>query len=261
MPTRDSYDHGVPNWADLTTTDPEAAQAFYGGLFGWDFEERPTDQDAPYIMGMKGPRPAAGMMRMPADMQANGAPSMWSTYVAVDDVDATCAKAEAAGGQVILPPMEAMSAGRMAMVVDPTGAAVGLWQARDHIGAGVVNEHGAMTWNEVQTPDPGTAADFYGDVVGWAAETMDMPERGRYTLFTIGEDQIAGALEPPMAGVPPHWSVVFAVDDADAAAATAAELGGRVEVEPFDMMVGRLTVLSDPTGAVFQAIALSDPPT
>lgn len=259
MPTRDSYANGVPNWADLTTTDPESAKVFYGGLFGWEYDERPTTQGVPYIMAMKGGSRAAGMMQMPPDMHAGGMPSMWSTYLAVDDVDATCGKVPGAGGQVTVPPMDVMTEGRMAMVDDPTGAMIGLWQAKDHVGAGVVNEHGSVTWNEVQTSDPAAAAGFYAAVVGWDAQAMEMPDGGQYTIFTIGEDQVAGAMEAPMPEVPPHWSTVFAVDDANSAATTATELGGSVLVEPFDMFVGQLTVLADPTGAVFQAIALTDP--
>ncbi len=260
MPTRTSYENGVPNWVDLASTDPEAAKAFYGGLFGWAFDERPTDQDQPYIMATIDGRPVAGMMQMPPDMQASGVPSMWTTYVAVDDIDATLEKVAGTGGQVMMPPMQVMEAGRMALIVDPTGGVVGLWQAQEHVGAGVVNEHGAVTWNELQTPDPAAAAAFYDSVFGWKRETMEMGDQGEYTVFAlVGGEGIAGATKPPMPEVPTHWSTVFATEDADATAGRAGELGGTVYVEPFDVPVGRLTIIADPTGAVFQAIAINQP--
>ncbi|MEL6893617.1 MAG: VOC family protein [Actinomycetota bacterium] len=256
MSVKDHYTHGTPNWVDLATTDVEAAQAFYGALLGWTFTENPTDQGSPYVMATKGGRNVAGMMQMAPDMQAGGMPSMWNTYVAVDDVAAITAAAENAGGSVMVPPMQVMEHGHMSMIVDPTGAPVGLWQAGAHIGAELVNEPGAICWNELQTHDVPAAAAFFEQLLGWGAQTEAMEGIGSYTVFMLGEVGICGSLTPPIAEVPPHWSVVFAVEDADAAAARATELGGGVHAEPFDAMPGRITVLSDPTGAVFQAIQL-----
>jgi len=256
MPTRTSYDDGVPNWVDLASTDPEAAKTFYAGLFGWEFDERPSEQGGqPYIMAMLDGQPVAGMMEMPPDMVASGTPSMWTTYIAVDDIADTVAKVAGADGQVMMPPMQVMDAGKMAMIVDPTGGVAGLWQGQGHFGAGIVNEHGAVTWNELQTPDPADAAAFYHAVLGWTSETMDMGDQGEYTVFAVADGEgIAGAMRPPTAEVPPHWSTVFATEDVDRTAERASQLGGTVYVAPFDIPVGRLTVIADPTGAVFQAI-------
>ncbi len=256
MPTRTSYDHGVPSWVDLASTDLEAAKAFYGGLFDWVFEDYEPDPDAGYLLATRDGHRVAGLMQMPPDMAAGGMPSIWTTYIAVDDIDATAGKVEGAGGQVMQPPRRVSAAGSMAMIVDPTGAVVGLWQGDEHVGAGLVNEHGALAWNEVQTPDPAGAAAFYAAVLGWSHDTMDMGEAGDYTVFHLGDGKgIAGAMKPPMPEVPSHWSIVLATDDADATAAKANALGGVVHAEPFDIPgVGRLAVIADPTGAVFQAL-------
>src|SRR6266699_529248 len=218
MPTRTSYAQGTPNWVDLQTSDQDAAKAFYAGLFGWTYD----------------------------------APPMWNTYLAVDSVDEAAAKVEAAGGKVGMAPFDVMDAGRMAFVLDPSGAAVALWQANQHIGATLVNEPGTVTWNELITTDPGVVS-FYADVVGLTTSTMDMGT-GPYTLFEVDGQMVGGTVAPQMPGVPNHWHVYFAVADADAAAATAVETGGTVMVAPFDSPVGRIAVLGDPQGAVFSIL-------
>ncbi len=260
MPERESYAHGTPSWIDLSTTDPEGAQAFYGSLFGWTFDPQPTDQGGEYIMAVKGDRAAAGMMQQQPQLAEMGLPSMWSTYVTVTDVDSAVALVEPAGGQVLMAPMQVMDSGRMAVIADPTGAAISLWQPEGHIGAEVVDEHGALTWNECQSPDMATAAKFYADVFGWGTDEMDMGPEGSYTVFTLGAEGIAGCMTPPMDDVPPNWAVVFAIDDTDAAVETARAAGGTIIVEPFDIPFGRQAVLADPQGAVFSIINLADQP-
>lgn len=251
MPTRTSYAQGTPSWVDLATSDVAAARSFYGQLFGWEYEENPTGPDGGvYVMATKGGANAAGIMDLSPEMAAGGVPPMWSTYLAVDDLDATASKVEGAGGQVMMPPMDVMEAGRMALVVEPSGAVVGLWQAADHIGAEVVNEHGALIWNELLSPDVPAAAAFYDAVLGMGTETVDMP-MGPYTIFTADGEQVAGAMAPPMEGVPAHWAVYFAVDDCDAAVAKVQELGGACFAEPMDIPPGRMAGLSDPQGAMF----------
>jgi len=259
MPTRSSYEHGVPSWIDLASTDADASKTFYGRLFGWTFEPYADDPNNAYLLATLDGRRVAGLMQMPPEMAAGGIPSTWTTYIAVDDLDATVAKVEGAGGKVISAPMRVSAAGSMAIIADPAGATVGLWHGDEHIGAGLVNEHGTLSWNELQTPDPATAAAFYGAVLGWSADTVDMGPAGDYTVFHLGDGKgIAGASEPPMPGVPTHWSTVLATDDADRTATTAKALGGAVMVEPFDIAeVGRIAVVADPTGAVFQAIQMT----
>jgi uncharacterized protein len=252
MPVRTSYAQGTPNWVDLQSTDQPAAKAFYAGLFGWTYDDQPMGEGAVYSMAKFGGQDVAAIAPQSPELKAAGAPPMWNTYIAVDSADDAAAKVEAAGGQVAMPPFDVMDAGRMAFVLDPSGAAVAFWQANQHIGASLVNEAGALTWNELITTDP-AAAKFYEQVLGVTTSTMDMGT-GEYTLFHVGDQMVGGCTPPPMEGVPNHWHVYFAVDDADATAAKATELGGSVMVAPFDSPVGRMAVLTDPQGAVFSII-------
>jgi uncharacterized protein len=255
MPVRTSYAQGTPNWVDLQTTDQSAAKQFYAGLFGWTYDDQPMpggeggEASAVYSMAMLGDQTVAAIASQPPDMAAAGAPPMWNTYIAVDNVDDAVAKVAAAGGQVAMQPFDIMDAGRMAFVMDPSGAAVAFWQAGQHIGATLVNEPNTVTWNELVTNDA-SATKFYEQVLGMTTSTMDMGE-GEYTLFNVGGQMVGGSTPPQMEGTPNHWHVYFSVADADATAAKATELGGSVLVEPFDTPVGRMVVLRDPQGAVF----------
>ncbi|NNE11442.1 MAG: VOC family protein [Ilumatobacter sp.] len=259
MTVRTSYQHGTPSWIDLSTSDPDAARKFYGALFGWEFDVNPTDQGGDYIMARKGEHAAAGMMQQQPEQAAMGIPPMWNTYVTVDDIEATVGEVEGAGGSVMMPPMQVMEAGHMAVIADPTGAVVCLWQAEQHIGSEVVNEPGALCWNEVMTNDVPTASAFYSQLFGWGTDEMDMGEMGTYTVYMLGEDAIAGGTGlPPVEGVPPHWGTVFAVADCDATLEAVTANGGQVMAGPFDTPVGRSGACADPQGATFQIIQLID---
>ena len=252
MPIFTSYAQGTPNWVDLQTSDQDAAKAFYTGLFGWTYDDQPTPQGPVYSMAMIGGHPVAAIAPQSPELATAGAPPMWNTYLAVDSADEAAGKVEAAGGKVGMAPFDVVDAGRMAFVLDPSGAAVALWQANQHIGATLVNEPGTVTWNELITTDP-SAVKFYADVLGMTTSTMDMGG-GPYTVFEAGGRMVGGTTAPQMPGVPNHWHVYFEVADADAAAAKAAELGGTVIVPPFDIPVGRIAVVGDPQGAVFSII-------
>ena len=259
MPVRTSYVQGTPNWVDLQTTDQNAAKAFYAGLFGWTYDDQPMPEGAVYSMAKLGEENVAAIAPQSPELVAAGAPPMWNTYLAVDSVDDAAAKVGAAGGQVAMAPFDVMDAGRMAFVLDPSGAAVAFWQAGLHIGASLVNEPGTITWNELITTDPSTAAAFYEQVLGLTTSVMDMGD-GEYTMFEAGGEQVGGTTEPQMPGVPNHWRVYFAVAGADASAAKVTELGGSVLVEPFDTPVGRIAVVRDPQGTTFSIIQLADRP-
>ncbi len=155
MPVRTSYAQGTPNWVDLQTPDTEAAKAFYTSLFGWAYDDQPMPEGGPYSMATLGGQHVAAIAPQSPDLAAAGAPAVWNTYLAVDNVDDALAKVEAAGGQVAMPAFDVMDAGRMGFVLDPSGAAVAFWQARQHIGASLVNEPGAVVWNELITDRPG----------------------------------------------------------------------------------------------------------
>jgi len=251
MSERTSYAPGMPCWIDLGTPDQDAAAAFYGALFGWRVEEdENAEQTGGYRVALLGERAVGGVMKL---MQ-EGQPPAWMTYIAVEDADATAAKAREAGGTVHAEPMSVLDYGRMAVLADPTGAVFGIWQAGKNIGAGVVGEAGAMTWNELNTRDPETAKAFYGKVFGWSFEEKEY-ERGTYTIISVGGEGIGGITDriPPEA--PAHWLVYFAVEDTDATLAKAREREGDVPAGPFDIdEVGRIAVVKDPWGAIFAVI-------
>jgi predicted enzyme related to lactoylglutathione lyase len=256
MPVRTSYHQGTPNWVDLQTTDQAAAKAFYADLFGWTYDDQPMPDGPVYSMAKLGEEHVAAIAPQSPELAAAGAPPMWNTYIAVDSVDDTVTKVEAAGGQVAMAPFDVVDAGRMAFVLDPGGAGMALWQAGQHIGASLVNEPGTIAWNELITADSSAVA-FYEQVLGLTTAVMDMGA-GQYTLFQAGGEQVGGTVAPQMPGVPNHWHVYFAVADADAAAAKVAGLGGSILAEPFDTPVGRIAVVTDPQGAAFSIIQLAD---
>lgn len=259
MPSRSSYAEGTPCWVDLQTTDTNAAKAFYGALLGWEFDDQPIPGDGVYSMALKRGEQVAAVSRLSEDMVAQGMPPLWNTYIAVDDVDATAGRAAAAGGRTLMDPFDVMDAGRMAWVIDPSGAAVGLWQAAGHIGATLVNEPGALVWNELVSSDLAAALPFYESLVGLTAQDSplgDMP----YTTLHVGEAMVGGATAPQMEGIPNHWHVWFAVADADEAAAIATSAGGRALLDPLDLPIGRFAALADPQGAAFSVIAMNSQP-
>jgi uncharacterized protein len=256
MPERTSYAQGTPNWVDLPTTDQEAAKAFYAGVFGWTYDDQPMGEGAVYSLARLRGHDVAAISPQPPELAAAGAPPMWNTYIAVDSADDAAAKVAGAGGTVAMEPFDVMDAGRMVFAMDPGGAAVAFWQANQHIGASLVNETGAVIWNELITTDP-SSAKFYEQVAGMTTSTMDMGQ-GEYTLFHAGDQMVGGTIPPQMSGVPNHWHVYFAVDDADATTAKITELGGTVLVPPFDTPVGRMAVAQDPQGAVFSILQPAD---
>ncbi|HEV7195673.1 MAG TPA: VOC family protein [Pedococcus sp.] len=254
MTVHTAYQQGTPCWVDLQTSDQEAAKAFYGQLFGWDYDDRPMPQGGPYSMALLGGRTVAAIAPQTPDQAAAGAPPMWNTYLAVDDVDASTALVSDAGGQVAMEPFDIQDSGRMSYVADPSGAYVGLWQAGTHLGAQLTNEPGAVTWNELVTADGAQALPFYEKVLGVQTVTVPMGPDFSYTMFQVGERQVAGSTAPQMDGVPNHWNVWFEVASVDETAARIRDLGGELVVEPQDMPVGRMAVARDPQGGYFNLL-------
>ena len=274
MPERDGYIPGVPCWIDASEPEPEAVLPFYRELFGWELEDvMPAGAPAKYFMARIRGGDVAAIGSVP-----EGAPPVpvWNTYVWVDSADETAAKAREAGGSVAADPFDVLDSGRMAVVLDPEGAAISVWQPNRHRGAGVVNEHGALNFNTLATRDTEGAKAFYGAVFGW--KTLTLPFGEMWTLPGYGDhleektpglrEQVAqmggpdgfidvvaalrpiGADEPD---APAHWSVTFGVNDADETAARAVELGGEVVAGPFDAPWVRTAMLKDPQGATFLA--------
>lgn len=253
MTTRTEYKPGTPSWVDLGSPDLDASRRFYGQLFGWAPQIAEAPEAGGYTLFTKGGEQVAGLgpLFMPEQ------PPAWSTYVTTADADATAAKVTAAGGTVVVAPMDVMDAGRMGVFRDPTGAHISVWQPKEHRGAGLVNEPGSFTWNELATRDVEKAKQFYEAVFGWDAHTSKT-EMGEYTEFKLDGNSIAGMMDitgrVPDA-VPANWAVYFAVSDCDATVKQVKELGGSVVMEPTTIPQGRFAFLIDPQGAPFSVIA------
>ena len=268
---QDRYIPGVPCWADTTQPDPQAAAAFYSGIFGWELEDV---QDGSYLIArLRGEDVAA----ISAPQQGAPAQAMWNTYIWVDSADESAAKVRDAGGAVLSEPFDVTDAGRMAVCADREGAVFSVWEARGHRGSQIVNEHGSVNFNDLHTRDPEAAKAFYGAVFGWGTlplgggfEMWALPGYGdfleewnpgtRKRMIELGApagfEDVIGSLAPipdDQPDTPPHWGITFAVDDADAIAAKTQELGGTVIVPPLDAPWVRMTIIADPQGAVLTA--------
>jgi uncharacterized protein len=275
MPERDGYIPGVPCWVDAAEPDPEAAAVFYSGLFGWEFESvMPPDSPAKYLVASIRGRRVAALGSIP---EALPQMAMWGTYVAVESADDAAARVRDAGGNVVMEPFDIFDFGRMAGFADPEGALIYVWQANEHKGSQLVNEHGTVNFNGLNTRDVEGAKRFYEDVFGWTTLELgggggmwtlpgygdhlaqDDPEiRERVTELggPPGFEDVVASYNPipdDQPDTPPHWSVTFAVDEADEIADKATELGGKVIAPPMDLPWVRMTVLADPQGATFIA--------
>lgn len=257
-----SHPAGTFCWWDLGTTDAGAAKKFYTSLLGWEAVDIPVGDGMVYTMMVVDGKQACALSSLPKEMIDGGIPPIWSSYIAVDDVDATVEKAKSLGGEVMMEPMDVMEEGRMAMIEDPTGAMFGIWQPKNHKGAGHVNKPGGVCWTELATREADRAAEFYAALFGWQPQQMDMPGDTKYTMLMMGETQVGGIIQmtDEWGDMPPHWMVYFSVDDCDATAARAQELGGKTPVPPTDIPpVGRFSVIRDPQGGHFSVIKLSNP--
>jgi uncharacterized protein len=296
MPLRDGYIPGVPCWVDLSEPNPGAALGFYGGLFGWEFEDvMPPSSEGNYFIA-RGTAASSSIFDTSGALRSGdvaairsiplGAPptAMWNTYFWVDSADDAASKVRDAGGGVVAEPFDFLSACRMAVFTDPEWSAFFVWEARGHKGARLVNDPGAVVFNSLNTRDVDGARSFYGSVFGWqtagiggGAEGWILPGYGdwlerehhpelRQQMAEAGApegfEDVVGSIIPiadDQPDTPPHWSVTFATADADATAAKATELGGRVIVPPFDAPWStdtytiRITVIGDPQGVTFTA--------
>lgn len=268
MSTRSDYPAGVPCWVDTVQPDPTAAARFYSGLFGWQTAEvMPSDASGHYLMARIGDRTVAAVSSEPTDTPSA---ATWKTYIRVASADDAAARVQQAGGKVLTEPIDVFDAGRMATFADPEGARFHVWQPGSHRGAEAVNEHGAVNFNNLHTDDVATAASFYGAVFGWT--TLEVGDGTMWTLPGYGdfletlnpgmraamkqmgaperfEDVVARTF--PRAGGPARWSVTFGVDNADAIADLARELGGSIRTAPRNVPWERFAVLADPAGADF----------
>ncbi len=254
MPTTDKHPAGNFAWMELATSDQAAAKRFYASLFGWEPNDSPMGPDAFYTMFQLGDRLTGAAFTTPPEEQAAGIPPHWQLYIAVDDVDAGAHRAEELGGKVVLAPFDVMTFGRMAVFQDPTGAFFSMWQARDHIGMGVLGEPGAFCWADLQTRDREKAMQFYGSLFGWEFLPGKDKDAEGYLHIRNGEQYIGGL--PPAGSLPPHvpshWLAYIQSADCAGQSARAEELGAKVLLPPTTIEGSlRFSVLSDPQGAVF----------
>lgn len=251
MTTRhEPWPQGTPAWADLMVPDRHKAREFYGAVLGWDFTDEAPAEMGHYSQGQVEGHSAAGIGE---NTGPDAPPPAWTTYLAVDDVDAVVEKATGAGANVLMPAMDVGDNGRLAVLADPTGAVFGLWQSGTHTGAEVANVPGSMTWNEVMTRDWERAKEFYGAVFGYSFGDMSS-EEFQYATIDLDGRPVGGIGQMPAAmpaEVPPHWMTYFMVDDADEAVEKAKKLGGQVRMEPRDTEYGRMVTLAGPAGEVF----------
>lgn len=255
------YKPGTPCWIDLMVPDQQAAIDFYSDLFGWQGEVGPPETGGYAVCTLKG-KPVAGIMKA---MNPDGTvpdplpPTVWTTYLSTDSIDATVKSVTDAGGTVMMGPMDVMDLGRMAVIADPAGAVVGLWQPGTFDGAGIVNEHGALIWNELTTPDLAKASAFYSSILPVTTTESEMEGAEGYVEFKVNDRAVGGMMDmskmPP--GVPPHWQPYFHVDSVDDVQAAAVRAGATVLAPAFDMVAGRMAVLADPQGGAFSIITAS----
>ncbi|HUA69821.1 MAG TPA: VOC family protein [Solirubrobacteraceae bacterium] len=253
MAERTKYASGTFSWADLSTTDQDGAKQYYGELFGWDADDQPVGDGMTYSMMNVGGKAVAGIS-LQNDMQRQfGAPPAWNSYVTVESADAAADRAGKLGANVIMPAFDVMDVGRMAVIQDPQGAFFMVWEPKQHIGASIVNTHGALTWNELASTDLDASAEFYRELFGWDAqpiEGMAFP----YRVIQNGESS-NGGMRPSQENEPTYWLVYFGTDDIDASLAKSTELGGTTLVSATDIGMGTIAVVQDPQGAVFALFA------
>jgi uncharacterized protein len=246
MGERTSYAPGTFSWAELVTSDGDAAKAFYTSVFGWEYEDHAVGDGQVYSMARRDGEYVAALY-------AGDPPPHWNSYVTVESADAAAARAGELGGAVLAEAFDVMDSGRMAVLADPQGAAIFVWQPKQHIGAGLVNVPGALTWNELVTPDADAAARFYGDLFGWEAE--EIPEAQGYRVIRLGGRSNGGIMprRPEQGDAPPTWGAYFGHEDVDRLIGEIDGFGGRLISGPMQLPNGRIAILQDPQGAIFAA--------
>jgi predicted enzyme related to lactoylglutathione lyase len=250
MGERTSHAPGSFSWADLATSDPGGAKAFYVGLFGWDAEDSPVPDGSVYTMLSKGGKNVAALYGA-----REGQPPAWNSYVTVESADAVAAAAEEHGGSVEMEPLDVMDVGRMAVIQDPTGAYFSVWEPRASIGAERVNEPGALTLNQLNASEPERAQEFYAGVFGWRFEAVGGGNTPYWGIYN--GDRLNGGMMPlaPELGAPSHWLVYFGSESVDDDAGRIRELGGEPLIEPMAVPGGRILPARDPQGAVFAVLS------
>ncbi len=251
MPEVNSHVPGTFCWVELATTDPEASKSFYSQLLGWNWSDMPMSETMVYTMLQKNDRFVGGLYQMHQEMLDQGMPPAWWCYISTDDLEAATNRVREAGGAVFNGPFDVFDAGSMSIAADPTGAAFCIWQAKEHVGAGLIHEPGSLGWNELYTTDPEAAHSFYASVFGWTRETHQVgPEAEDYHEFRLGDAHVGGMIQikPSWGEVPPNWGTYFCVEDIDASFQKAQDLGAKVVVPIMAESDIRFCYLQDPQG-------------
>jgi predicted enzyme related to lactoylglutathione lyase len=248
--TRETAPAGAPCWADLWTSDVERASRFYGQLFDWE-AQAPSAEFEGYFMFTRNGIPVAGGMGDIGDMRANNS---WKAYLATDDIAKVLEVAAGNGARVVAPSMPVADLGTQAILVDPGGATIGVWQPGTFQGFSVLNEHGTPSWFELHTRDHAGAVRFYRTVFGWDATPVSDTDDFRYTVVkpSAGGDDVGGIMDGTRFrpdGQPDRWDIYWEVDDCESSVAKVVELGGSVSHGPDRRPYGTLAVVSDPLGA------------
>jgi predicted enzyme related to lactoylglutathione lyase len=258
MAERTTYEPGMPCWVDLTATDLDAALSFYGGLFGWEFQDLGEETGHYHEALLRGKR-VAGLG--PAMGEAPPT-AYWTTYLCSADADKHAAAIKDAGGQVMFGPMDVFDQGRMVIAQDPTGAMFGVWQPQEHKGAQLVNENATLTWNDLMTRDLEGATRFYGAAFGLTFEDLPDTPSSAYQLIKVADSVVAGIwamTDEVPAEMPPSWLTYFFLDDVDAGFERVRELGGELMHEPTDTPYARYAPVQDPHGGAFSLIQAAEP--
>jgi uncharacterized protein len=250
MGERTSHPSGSFSWTDLSTPDPDGAIRFYTGLFGWEHEDVPLPDGGVYTFLRRDGKDVAAL-----SAAREGQMTAWLSYITVEDADAVASRATELGATTLGEPFDVMEAGRMGLIQDPTRAVFAVWQPRESIGARLVNTHGALSLNQLNTSDPGRAEEFYSQLFGWRVESVAGGDQPYWGLFN-GERLNGGMMQlPAEVGAPSHWLVYFGIDDMDASAALIDQSGGTVIVPKTEVPGGHFLVARDPHGAVFGLFA------
>lgn len=255
------YSHGQFNWVDLNSHDMAAASEFYSALFDWSCATQDTQGGPPYGIFNLGEHQIAGIGEMDEEMKSSGMPPMWNSYINVDGIESVVEQVGQLGGNVIVPVMQVMDAGKLAFIQEPSGGICALWEKGNHIGATLCNDTGAFCWNELATREIDKAKTFFQDLLGW---TYDKNEQSpaEYYIIKNGDRMNGGimAMDESWGEIPSHWTVYFSVADVNASTEKLKALGGKVMHGPFETEVGPISVCSDPQGAMFNLIQMSDEP-
>jgi predicted enzyme related to lactoylglutathione lyase len=252
--------HGTPIWYELLTADPAASKAFYDAVLGWNIEAQPSGElDYRMIDTGSGNGLVGGAMRLTDEMRQGGARPTWLFYIGVDDVDATVARIEAAGGGVIMPPWSIEGIGRMALVRDPQGIPFYVMRGASNENSAAFSRDGMgkCNWNELTTPDQQAANTFYAEIFGWSyPDRMPMGDMGDYVFIDAAGTTVGATMTASQPGQPTGWQFYFRAPDIDAAAEKVTKNGGTVHAGPMEVPGGdRVIVASDPAGVMFGIVA------